>query len=47
MNEKYDISGKTKAAASATASKAKEINNEYDLTGKAARGASAVASKDG
>jgi hypothetical protein len=41
----YKVVDKTKAAASATYSKAKEINEEYDLTGKTKRAAAATYSK--
>jgi hypothetical protein len=41
----YKVVDKTKAAASATYNKAKEINEEYDLTGKTKRAAAATYSK--
>ena len=43
--KEHKVVDKAKAAATATAVKAKEINDEYDLTGKAKAGASAVAHK--
>lgn len=43
--EEHQVISKMQSAASATAAKAKEINDEYDLTGKAKAGASAAANK--